>query len=435
VSCKSRIVVVGTTADYIEILIEKFGDRVFFLTDFEERAKWQNSHPESSMEILLDLEDHNSVVASLRKAMDEYDFAVSGFACFDCESLVLTAVIAEIFSVSFPSLDTVINCRSKYTFKKIIKDDGILCPEVFLIRNEEEAARSFDKFEGPAIIKPLTGSGSELVFKCEDKESCREACSIIMEKMKDKRGRMYSGNSLLVSNDPHEVFVMEQYIPGDEYSCDFICDDGQLNILRLTKKIINKNATFGTVSAYILPAELPEGVTEKKLRSYLYDIVKSLDEKRIMAMADFKIYKGEIFILELTPRPGGDCLPFLIKESSGFDIFGAALDFAECKPVYPFEIEKWQKVIGLHLLADRNGILKDIDPSVILSDERVIRCNLKHSKGDRIVMPPNDYESRLLGHVFFRPYLDQDLEEQCEDISQKLIFEMELNDERETAAR
>ncbi|MBU1997667.1 MAG: ATP-grasp domain-containing protein, partial [Candidatus Omnitrophica bacterium] len=342
---------------------------------------------------------------------------------------------AEIFSFKFPSLDTVINCRSKYTFKKIIKDDGIACPEVFLIRNQEDAARLFDHFEGPAIIKPLTGSGSELVFKCEDKESCRAACSTIMEKMKDKRSRMYSGSSLSGSNDPHEVFVMEQFIPGDEYSCDFIFDDGKINILRLTKKIINNNATFGTVSAYILPAELPEGVTEKMLRFYLYDVVKSLDEKRIMAMADLKIFKGEIFILELTPRPGGDCLPFLIKESSGFDIFGAALDFAEGKPVYPLEIEKWKKVIGLHLLADKNGILKDIDDSLIVSDERVIRCDLKHSQGDRIVMPPNDYESRLLGHVFFRPYPDQDLEKQCEEISQKLIFEMELNDEHETAAR
>ena len=421
-----KVLVLGTTADYIELLIDRFGDRVFFVTDFEERIKWKGAKPASSSEALLDLEDQDAVFDALRVHLRKHNIEPSGIVCFDCESLALAAIIAAKFKLPFSSLDSVMNCRSKYLSKSIWKTKGIHCPNSGLIRDESDAIRFLKSLNGPAVMKPLTGSGGEFVLLCKDEETCRAAYKAIMEKLKNHHDhRMYSSRNMLGGEDPREDIVMEQYLPGDEYSCDFIFENGNARILRLAKKIINHETTFGTVLAYILKVDLPGNWDIKKLEARLQTASKSLGLDRTIAMVDFKIYDDEAFLLEITPRPGGDCLPFLIQASSGFDIFKATLDFAEGKQVFAPNREQWKKVVGLPLIASQRGVLKTLDAGFLVTDPRVISCNFKRSIGDTIELPPEDYSSRILGHVIFRPDPDAGIEEQCRGISRKLVIEME----------
>lgn len=421
-----KVLVIGTTADYIEVLIERFEDRVFFVTDFEERVKCKGVKPASSSEALLDLEDQGVIVNALKGHLQEHNIVPSGVACFDCESLALASIIAGNFELPFPSLGSIMNCRSKNLSKSIWKVQGIPCPGFALIRNECDAVRFFDSLNGPAVMKPLTGSGSELVLLCKDKDDCRRAYKTITEKLQSHLNhKMYTALNMPADENPREVIMMEQYIPGEEYSCDFILEDGYIRILRLAKKIINHEITFGTVSAYVLKADLPGKWDIKKLEARLQTASKSLGLNRTIAMVDFKIYDDEVFLLEITPRPGGDCLPPLIQVSSGFDILKAALDFAEGKQVVVPNMEQWEKVVGFPLIASQRGVLKTLDAGALASDSRVVSCHFKRSIGDTIELPPEDYDSRLLGYVIFKPNFDKTLEEQCLGIAQKLIIEME----------
>ncbi|MGB2601302.1 MAG: ATP-grasp domain-containing protein [Candidatus Omnitrophota bacterium] len=420
-----KVLVIGTTADYIELLIDRFEDRVFFVTDFEERIKWKGVKPASSSELLLDLEDHGVIVNALEGHLREHNIVPSGVACFDCESLALAAIIAVNFELPFPGLESVMNCRSKNLSKSIWKGHGIPCPDFALIRDEGDAMRFFDSLNGPAVMKPLSGSGSELVLSCKEKDDCRQAYKTIIGKLQSHPNhRMYTALNMPADENPREVIMMEQYIPGEEYSCDFILEDGCIRILRLAKKIINQGATFGTVSAYVLKADLPGKWDIEKLEARLQAASKSLGLNRAIAMVDFKIYDDEVFLLEITPRPGGDCLPPLIQVSSGFDILKAALDFAEGKQVFVPDREQWKKVVGFPLIASQRGVLKTLDADALASDSRVVSCYFKRSMGDTIELPPEDYDSRLLGYVIFRPNFEETMEKQCLEIAQKLIIEV-----------
>lgn len=422
-----KVLVVGTTADYVDLLNARFPDRVLFVTDFAERGQRKElKSPGPALEIILDLEDHDAVMAALKGHLRKHGFQLSGIACFDCESLALAAIVAEALGLPFQSLDTVMKCRSKYLSKHLWKTQGVSCPDCALISTESEAIRFFDSLKGPVVMKPLTGSGSELVFLCRDRDSCRAAYKTVMEKLRTHLNRrMYASRHMPADEDPRKVIVMEQYIPGEEYSCDFIFDQDRAGILRLTRKYLSRQSTFGSMLAYELPARLPDSFDIEKIEQAIEAAAAGLGVKRTIAMADFKIWDNKVFLLELTPRPGGDCLPPLIHASCGLDMLKAELDFAEGKEIVIPDRGRWQHVVGLHLLATQSGVLKELDAAPLADDARVVNCHLKHSKGDTVRLPPEDYDSRLLGHVVFKPSANGSIEQQCSDIAQKVIVEME----------
>ncbi|MBU1657212.1 MAG: biotin carboxylase, partial [Candidatus Omnitrophica bacterium] len=162
-----KVIVLGTTADYIELLIDRFGERVFFVTDPCERIKWKGQKPAPLQEVLLDLKDQDAVFGDLKAYLREHNIEPSGIVCFDCESLALAAIIASKFKLPFSGLDPVMNCRSKYLSKSIWKANGIPCPDCGLIRNEKDAALFLKSLNGIAVMKPLTGSGGEFVLLCK----------------------------------------------------------------------------------------------------------------------------------------------------------------------------------------------------------------------------------------------------------------------------
>jgi hypothetical protein len=42
-----------------------------------------------------------------------------------------------------------------------------------------------------------------------------------------------------------------------------------------------------------------------------------------------------------------------------------------------------------------------------------------------VVLPPDDYESRLLGHVIFKPATPQSIKTECDELESKLTLEIE----------
>ena len=142
-------------------------------------------------------------------------------------------------------------------------------------------------------------------------------------------------------------------------------------------------------------------------------------------MVDFIVDESVAYLLEMTPRPGGDCLPQTIFQSCGLDMLGLALDFAEGKPIALPAASSWVKMVGLRLLAQKNGIIKNIGDRALRRDPRVKELHLKRRAGQRVALPPDDYESRLLGHVIFKPARSQTIEAECEELESKLIVEIE----------
>jgi hypothetical protein len=72
---------------------------------------------------------------------------------------------------------------------------------------------------------------------------------------------------------------------------------------------------FGSVLAYTFPPLYPESFRKERLLDILKTAVRSLGFDRGFFMADYVLREGFPVLIELTPRPGGDSIPDLVRRS------------------------------------------------------------------------------------------------------------------------
>ena len=276
-------------------------------------------------------------------------------------------------------------------------------------------------------LKPITGSGSELVFKCTGRSECLEAFETIRTRLTETKGnRMYmQAQAGEGGGDPRRDLVAEEFVAGEEYSSDFYLEDGRLRVVRTARKIHAAGGPLGTTVAYEIPSTLPAEIPVEDFQEQLRCAAHALGLQRAFCMVDFIVREGKPYLLELTPRPGGDCLPWLIRRSSGLDILGLTLDIAQGLEITLPPAESWESLVGLRLIAAEAGVIKRIDDEPLKRDPRVREVLLKRRNGHKVVLPPKDYDSRILGHVIFRPSGRMNVEEECSELALQLVVHME----------
>jgi len=130
-------------------------------------------------------------------------------------------------------------------------------------------------------------------------------------------------------------------------------------------------------------------------------------------------------LLELAPRPGGDCLPFLLRRCRELDMLKLLLDFSQRRPLRLKHSSDLRDVIGLRLHAHQSGIIKKIDAGRLQQDARVHEIHLIRKAGDVVKLPPEDYDSWLLGHIIFEPDAVGGAAAQCRELLAKLVLEID----------
>lgn len=403
----SRVLVVGSTPDYNEIIYTRYGGETLFLTDKSQSAEWRGFKPPKKDECLFDLADHEGALDAVISHADKNGVSINGITCFDCEALPLAAKAAERLDLPFSPLSAIENARSKAGSHLIWQNSGVPCPATIKLFSPEDLEKAAPTAVFPGVIKPATGSGSELVFRVENLEETAEKYLYITDRIATHPNqRMY----------PICGCTLEQFIDGDEFSCDWVMHKGSAEIIRIAEKVRRDELSFGTASAYIVPPSKP--VDREKLSQILFDGAKALGFTDMVAMTDFIVRDGEIYLIEMTPRFGGDSLPDTVMASAGFDIFRAALDYAVtgeiCVPTF------WLPAVSVRIIAERAGILKKAS---VMHDHRIISVNIEREEGHRIILPPENYFSRLIGHVVFRPDEGTNIFEQIEEIRAKISVE------------
>ena len=102
------------------------------------------------------------------------------------------------------------------------------------------------------------------------------------------------------------------------------------------------------------------------------------------------------------------------------DILKLSLDFAQKIPLELTRSDAVSPHVGIRLHADKCGVLKSIDTSPLLEDPRVKHILLTKKPGHQIILPPEDYDSWLLGHVIIEPSNGRYPESQAMSISKTI---------------
>lgn len=413
----TRVLVVGTTADYIAWIQNKYPRQALFFTDPEVRRSATEPCPSAADELCGSLSDYRLASRRIEDHLKKYGLVLQGIACYDCESMELAAVLADHFTLPYPSVQAVRNCRDKLQAKRLWRAHQLNTPPATAIGSADEAVDFFRAVGAPVVLKPTSGSGSELVFKCVDAQSCTGSYRMIRRGLQQRRThRLYRSGTL--ADVP--LIMAEGFSDGAEYSCDFIVENGRVHLIRLAQKVKAQGEPFGTIVGYLLPTQLPDTVSNARFNRVLYQSAAALGIERAVCMLDFIVSRGDMVLLELAPRPGGDCLPYLLRRGYRLDMLKLQLDFSRRKAPPPPPLVPEKPLVGLRLLARRGGTLKSVDFSALKSDPRVVDIQLIRQPGHRITLPPADYDSWLLGHVVFAPDDTPEVADQCRAILDRI---------------
>ncbi len=395
-----KVLIVGTTPDYIDWIQKESPDRALFLTEPEIRKRAKESSPGPENEIVVQLDNISALKETLKNHLKKWNQRISGIACFDCESMEIASQLATTFKADYPDIQSIRNCRDKYVSKQIWKKNGIRCPCVCPVNSVEATIDFLKTCQNGIVLKPLCGSGSELVFYCKFPRDCSAVFEILKDGLtKRRQNRLFNQKS---ARD--YLMLAEEYVIGPEYSCDFIIENDKISIIRLSRKIKFKNQPFGTASGYILPVVLPDQLRNSDFEKVLLNAARSLGLKRAICMVDFILKGYQPVFIEMTPRPGGDCLPILLREACGTDILGLTMEFSEKKWVPPINGALTSKPhVGLQIHAHKAGVFNGFNADLIADDKRIKQIHIIREIGHKIKMPPDDYDSWLLGYIIVEP--------------------------------
>lgn len=412
----------GTTPDYIDHIRRRKPGRAVFITDPDTLPSSTPAATTAEDELICPLREEDRVIAELQSFLDARHITPSGVACFDCESLAMAAAIAANWKLPFPSSRTVLLCRDKLVCKQRWYAYGVPCPKVMEIGGPEDLESLLAETESGIIVKPLSGSGSELVFRCNTPAEATDAYRIITAGLATRSGhRMYQPSA----GRGRPPIIAEEFIHGEEYSCDVLIKSEQVKIIRTARKYFPEKGPVGTTRAYEIPAELPVTTDVSAFMAYISAAVKAVEMTDGLCMLDFIVRNGRPYFLEISPRPGGDCLPSLIEESCGFDMISAAIDHAEGLWLMIPPGNAWKRLLGVRLHAERPGRLKAIRPLLNGYENRIRSMVWLKQPGDLIRVPPEDYGSWLLGFVIFEPLNGQPVPHQIRDLQKRIEVDIQ----------
>lgn len=198
-------------------------------------------------------------------------------------------------------------CTNKYLMRKCFKNNGIATPK--FLETDAVCDEIFD-MEYPLIVKPTDRSGSRSITKVYSEQELKSAISAAV-------------------NDSFEnKAIVEEYINGEEYSCECISYQGKHTFLAITKKFTTGEPHF-IETAHIQPSGLSED-DEIRIRDYIFNALDALGIKNGASHSEFKIDEnGEIKIIEIGARMGGDCIGSdLVYLSTGYDFLKMVIDIS-----------------------------------------------------------------------------------------------------------
>ena len=295
---------------------------------------------------------------------------IDGIVTFTDSGVVTTASVQHHLGLpQIGPLESVEILQNKARFRGFLADNGFNVPKAKGYTSYENAYKDVVHFKWPVIVKPVDSAGSKGVSRIEKLEQLKVAVDFALQ---------YSNS---------KEFIIEEFIEKEGCSSDSDCFsvDGKFAFMSFSAQRFDEKVTgIFTPAAYSWPSTMGKQA-EAELTSELQRLISLLGMRTTIYNIESRIgIDGKPYIMEVTPRGGGNRLAEMIRFATGVDMVTAAVRAAVGDPVSDMEQKPydgyWAEVI-LH--AERTGVLEEV-----VIGERVRQfvreLDLWYKKGDEI---------------------------------------------------
>lgn len=296
---------------------------------------------------------------------------IDGIMSFGVDPGVVSAsyVQEKMGLPSFGPYESVCILQNKDRFRAFLAEHGFNVPKAKGYSSLKGAMADRDSFDYPVIVKPTDSAGSKGVTRVDDCDQLKAAVEHAFDKS-------LSGHIII------EDFIEKQGCSSDT---DSFSMDGKLKFVSFNAQYFDaKAANPYTPAAFTWPSTFTKK-QEDYLTSEIQRLITLLGMKTNIYNIETRVgTNGKPYIMELTPRGGGNRLCEMLRYATGVDMITAMTRYIVGDSVPEVEQKPynghWAEVI-LH--ADKTGsfegleIAKDL-PAVVVEE------NLWVKKGEQV---------------------------------------------------
>lgn len=311
------------------------------------------------------------------KAAQEHQ--IDGIISFGVDPGVVAAAYVQE-KMGLPSMgpyESVVILQNKDLFRAFLQEHGFNCPKSKGYNTIDETLSDTDWLTWPMIVKPTDSAGSKGVTRVDGISEYEAAVKYAFEK--SIKGHI----------------IVEQYL--DKVGCssdtDSLLLDGKFVFMSFNAQRFDADAANPYApSAYTWPSTFPEH--EAYLTSELQRLMDLLHMQTSVFNIETRIASdGKPYIMECTPRGGGNRLCEMLRYATGVDLITAQVraavgdevqssifNSASVQSSIPVYNGNWAEII-LH--AEKDGVFEEIEIAKSLPAE-VVEEDLWVKQGDRV---------------------------------------------------
>lgn len=297
---------------------------------------------------------------------------IDGIMSFAVDPGVLTAsYVAEKMNLPGCPYESVKILQNKVLFREFLSKNGFNVPKAKGFSSCADALKELDLFNFPVIIKPTDSAGSKGVTRVDNIEDVKSAVAYA-----------------LANAVSEKKVIIEEFIEQSGFSsdCDSFSIDSDLKFVSFSNQYFDSKAENPyTPSAFSWPSFIDISHQEE-LVSELRRLVKLLNLGTSIYNIETRVgTDGKPYIMEVSPRGGGNRLSEMVRHATGVDLIKMAVKSAVGEendqlsmPVYN---GFWAEII-LH--SNRDGIFDEVKINNELFDKNIVEIDLWVKKGDKV---------------------------------------------------
>ena len=294
---------------------------------------------------------------------------IDGIVAYASEPAAPTAAfVAEKLGLPTNPYETVDILTSKDRYRAFLAQHGFICPSHRACRSPQEARSCVGTLALPVVVKPVDSSGSRGVTVVHDWGDMETAYAHALSFSRTKR------------------VIVEEFVGrmGEQIIGEGFVWRGELIVSCFGKHRFDPRIN-GLVP---VGGDFPFGDedTRRSLRQELQRLITTVGLKMGPMNLEFRLGPdGEVYLMEVTPRNGGNMLPQLVTHATGFDMVKNTVDVAlgvGCDQPEAREMRGFYSYCVLHSVCD--GTLRELTLPPCLR-AKIVEEKIWTKPGQRVV--------------------------------------------------
>ena len=318
---------------------------------------------------------------------------IDGILSYGVDPGVTTvAYVAEKMNLPFQcSYQSACILQDKSLFRQFLAENGFNVPKAKGYSNVNDALNEANLFQWPVIVKPVDSAGSKGITKVSDIKDLHDAATKALE----------------FSHIGH--FIIEEYLDilGYQSTADCFTVDGKLAYVDYSDQIFDPHAANPFVPTTRIWPTTMEQSHQDELTKELQRLFTLLKCKTGIYNIETRICtNGKAYIMEVSPRAGGNRLAEIERIGTGIDLIEAEVCNAVNDPIKEIKMPHYDVCyMGYTLHSSAKGSYQSIEYEHDFKAQHFIDQSIYIHEGDFI--EPLTGANKAIGDILLK-FKDRD---------------------------